>query len=117
MAQSDQQSITVGSSSTAVLARDVHPRDVVILTNNADEEIFLGIGEDAVLNEGICIEAGKQFAMRRYNKTMENEAINAICASGSKNLAVYVVNARFANVKISVNDSVSIDEDNTVATS
>jgi len=110
MAYNDQQSITVGTTSTAVLARDTRPRDVVILTNNADEEMFLGIGEDAVLNEGICIEAGKQFAMRRRTRTMENESINAICSSGSKNLAVYIVNARLANFYISVNDSVTVSE-------
>jgi len=58
-----------------------------IITNDSDEVIYLALGEAAVLNQGIRLNAnGGSFTMD-YN-LLSLSAINAISTSGSKNLCV-----------------------------
>ena len=79
-------SITVGATTTTVLAAG-GGRQVVVLTNDSDEAIYLGIGGAAVMNKGIRLNAsGGAYEINGTNAG--TAVINAICASGSKNLCV-----------------------------
>lgn len=80
----------VGATDTVVLAADAN-RKWAVLTNDSDEAIYLGMGEAAVMNEGIRLdpvaatEPAGQYIINAGNRF--TGAINAICASGAKNLA------------------------------
>ena len=78
--------VIVGNTTTVVLAEDVG-REVVFLSNIADERIDIGIGTAAVANKGIGVAKtdGVQKLTREDGAML---AINAICASGTKNLMV-----------------------------
>jgi hypothetical protein len=84
----NQGKTTVGSSSTSVLAEN-EKRQQLWLSNTSDEPISIRFGEDAVLNEGIVIAAGTGIVIDTFLSTLE---MNAICASGGKNLAFCEVN-------------------------
>lgn len=77
-------SVTVGSTSTAVVAANANRVKITII-NDSDEAIYLAYGKAAVSNKGIRLNANGG------NITEETwtGAINAICASGSK-VATYV---------------------------
>ncbi len=81
---------TVGAVSTEVVARNPM-RNVLYLSNDSDEAIYLAIGEAAVLGQGIALQAGQDdvqipFKLQDGDPGLR-EQINAICASGQKNLA------------------------------
>lgn len=72
--------VTIGSSSTSVLA--ARTRVSIMLTNDSDETIYVSKGATAVINKGIRLNAsGGAVVIDDWNG-----AISAICASGSKSL-------------------------------
>lgn len=78
--------VSVGSSTTLVLAAN-GTRRIANFVNDSDEDIYLALGEDAELNKGIRLNAGGgNYEINATN--MWRGAVNAICASGSKNLSV-----------------------------
>lgn len=81
---------TVGSSTTAVLTADAG-RKGLILVNDSDEAIYLAFGASAVANEGVRLNASGG-ALVLDNSLMTTQAINAICASGSKVLTYVAFN-------------------------
>ncbi len=83
-----ESSITVGNTTTVVSS--VKPsRGLLILVNDSNEVIYLGIGEAAVMNEGPRLNAsGGNFTFSEPNGNLTSAVINAICSSGSKVLTV-----------------------------
>ncbi len=82
--------VTVGSSTTKVLDAN-GDRRLLVLTNMSDEVIWLGLGEDAVVGEGIPLAAnGGNLEDEKLEPSdrMFVGQVNAICASGGKDLAV-----------------------------
>ncbi len=80
-------SVSVDATTTVVVAENTK-RGGLIMVNDSDETIYLALGADAVLNKGIRLNAaGGVYEINWTNMT--HEAVNAICASGSKNLTVH----------------------------
>ncbi len=79
--------VTVGTTSTSVLATS-GDRDWVVITNDSDETIYLALGSAAVLNKGIRLNANGGSLEISFDCPFIGQ-INAICASGSKNLCVF----------------------------
>lgn len=78
--------VTVGTA-TAELAATNNNRKYLRVTNLSNAAIYLGFGEDAVLNKGVYVAAsGGIFEMNINNLT--NEAVNAISSASSKSVAV-----------------------------
>lgn len=78
--------VAVGNTSTVVLAKKTD-RKYVALTNDSDETIYINVlGGTAVSNEGIRLNANGGYW--ELDATMAINGVNAICASGSKNLCV-----------------------------
>lgn len=78
--------VTVGSSTTVALAAQAG-RVTATFTNDSDEVIYLALGVSAVMNRGIRLNAnGGSYEINLSNPWAG--AVNAICASGSKNLCV-----------------------------
>ena len=72
---------TVGATTTEVLAAN-GDRIEAILCNDSDEVMYLGFGNDAVLNKGTRLNRrGGTIIIVAFTGV-----VNAICASGSKNL-------------------------------
>ena len=63
------------------------PRELIILCNDSDETIYLGIGATAVMNKGTRLNSNGGTYIASY-PDIPLCAINAICASGNKNLTV-----------------------------
>jgi hypothetical protein len=83
-------SVTVGNTPTAVLPA-TSARPLAILVNISDETIFLGFGQDAILNKGVALVAnGGSFAINDFSHNIFNGTVNAICASGGKTLTLQV---------------------------
>ena len=83
--------VAVGATTTVVVAEDPD-REVVILTNASDEAIDVTIGAAAVANQGVRLQPGVDTnPLILTAETGAMMAINAICASGSKNLAVQTI--------------------------
>jgi len=73
----------VGATNTVIVPANV-ARKYLAVVNDSDEAIYISIGEAAVLNEGIRLNAnGGSFEMTGEN--MSFKAINGISTSGSKN--------------------------------
>ena len=81
--------VTVGTGSTVVVTEDGE-RKYLLLTNDSNETIYLGIGADAVLNKGTRLNAeGGSFEMiRDLGGNFSHQKVNAISASGGKNLLI-----------------------------
>ena len=65
---------------------------MVILSNASNENISLNFGADAVLNSGVVLKPlGPPLILDSNGplSALVNQPINAICASGTKNLAHY----------------------------
>jgi hypothetical protein len=80
---------SVAATSTSVVARD-SSRSMLVLMNASDEDIFLGFDQAAVLNSGIGLPPdGDPLVISVHGPlgALVGCAVNAICASGSKNLA------------------------------
>lgn len=79
-------SVSVGSTSTEILAKNVD-RLFVLIINDSDETIYLAIGADAVLNKGIRLNAnGGVFEINSQNLYVG--VINGISESGNKNVTI-----------------------------
>ena len=81
-------SVSVGTGSTTALAAN---GDLVwiLLENDSDEVIYIAFGTAAVLNQGIRLNAeGGSLELSYETGFIDHRQINAICASGSKNLLV-----------------------------
>jgi len=80
------RSITVGSSSTLALSED-RTRVFARFTNDSDEVIYLMLGENAVMNQGIRLAAaGGAWEINSDNRY--TGSVYAICTSGSKKLLI-----------------------------
>lgn len=77
--------VTVAATTTEVLEAD-DKRVFARISNDSDEVIYLALGADAVLNQGIRLEVNGHFEINSTN--LYTGVINAICASGSKVLSV-----------------------------
>lgn len=73
---------SVGSSTTEILAANVSRRYAVIV-NDSDEEMYLGLGASAVMNEGLRLNRHGG-AWWCFGANLYTGAINGICSSGSK---------------------------------
>tara|TARA_R110002051_G_scaffold264295_1_gene324223 strand:- start:87 stop:416 length:330 start_codon:yes stop_codon:yes gene_type:complete len=83
-----QREVTVGTGSTEV-SKNVPSRNFLLLVNDSDEVVYISIGEDAVSNTGIRLNAsGGSYQMSQKGGNLTSSVINAICASGSKVLTV-----------------------------
>ena len=81
----------IGAATTIVLPKDPG-RSMVILSNASNENISLNFGADAVLNSGVVLKPlGPPLILDSNGplSALVNQPINAICASGTKNLAHY----------------------------
>ena len=79
--------VAVGSGNTEILAANVLRLSAVIV-NDSDEVIYLAVEDNAALNTGIRLNPNGG----SYTEEHSTEVINAICASGSKNVTVCSVN-------------------------
>lgn len=78
-------STTVGTTSTEILAANAK-RSHIYIHNNSNEEVFIAVGEAAVMNEGIRI-APKDSSGAIYVQDSQGisvEAFNAIGLTGGK---------------------------------
>lgn len=81
-----QDGVTVGSSTTQIAPVNAN-RLYLAIVNDSDEDIYLALGNSAVLNEGIRINAnGGSFEMNGTN--LFTGIVNGICSSGSKNVTL-----------------------------
>lgn len=78
------ESITVGNVSTVVKAANAD-RKQLILVNDSIEAIYIALGADAALNKGIPLHFKGSGILIDASCLL---AVNAICASGGKNLCV-----------------------------
>ena len=77
---------TIGSTTTLALAANAS-RIYASFVNDADEDIYLTFGTNAVMNTGIMLEAGRgSYEITRAN--LFKGQVNAICTSGGKILCV-----------------------------
>ena len=78
--------VAVDTSTTVVLAANASRKDAVFV-NDSNKPIYLARGNDAVLNQGIRLDAdGGTYQINRNNLFLG--AINAIAEGGAKNLTV-----------------------------
>lgn len=80
---------TVGATTTVVLAEN-GARTYLLLVNDSDTVIYLGIGAAAVLNKGPRLNAnGGAFEMiRDVGGNFSPQAVNAIASAAGKNLTI-----------------------------
>ena len=78
----------IGSSTTLALAVNTARKSALII-NDSDETIYIKIGVNAVLNEGIRLNAnGGAYEMSFKYGNLDTRAINAISSSGSKTVLI-----------------------------
>ena len=79
---------SIGTGTTLVLALN-EARVYALFVNDSDTTIYLRFGEDAVLNEGIRVNAnGGSFEMTQQQGNLYSGVVNGISSAGSKNLTV-----------------------------
>jgi len=79
---------SIGTTTTVALASNAN-RLYALLVNNSDEVIYFKLGANAVLNQGIRLNAnGGSYEMSKLLGNLYTGAINGICASGNKVLLV-----------------------------
>ena len=78
---------TVGTTSTLILPR-YGGRQYAILINDSNEDIYVNLGDAAVMNSGILLTP-KGGAIELTGENLHVGDIYAICNSGSKNLTYY----------------------------
>lgn len=79
-------SISVANTSTTILSATANRKSVVIV-NDSDESIYLALGNTALMNQGIRINAnGGAYEIGSTNLYIG--AIYGICSSGSKVVTV-----------------------------
>lgn len=77
-------SSSVGTSTTSVLGGN-SSRTGFVCTNLSSNNIFLGLANNAVLNQGIALLPGSSFAMDEY--TYSKGTINAIASTAGSTLS------------------------------
>ena len=78
--------VSVGGTTTKVLDANTARRFVEIV-NDSDETVYLALGDAAVMNKGIRLNAsGGSFSINALN--LYQGIIHAICSSGGKNITV-----------------------------
>ena len=83
-----QTAVTIANASTRVVNSN-DTRIYLLLINDSDETIYVKFDSSAVLNEGLRLNAnGGFYEMSPANANLFQGAVNAICASGNKNLLV-----------------------------
>jgi len=76
--------ISVGNTKTGVIAAN-SSRRFAIFVNDSDEDIYLSLGNNAAMNEGIRLNSsGGYFEINGTN--LYTGSVTAICSSGTKNL-------------------------------
>ena len=79
---------TVGSSSGTIVAANTS-RKLLASVNDSNDEVFLGIGETAVINEGIRLNAGGgSVVFGGSGLPLTLLAVNGIASGASKNVTV-----------------------------
>ncbi len=76
---------SIAATTTVVLAKN-HQRRLLVLCNDSDETMYLAFTESAVMNQGVRLKSEDYIALFEGDPGV-TEAVNAICASGSKVLA------------------------------
>jgi len=85
-ANTPKTGVVVGSSTTLALAANT-ARKSAVFTNDSNETIYLALGSEAAMNQGIRLNAnGGSYEINQTN--LYTGIVTAICASGSKNLCV-----------------------------
>ena len=75
--------VSIGSSSTEIVDA-LSTREELVIINDSDETIYLGLGGLAVVNRGIRLNAnGGSFSTDSWTG-----AVSGMCASGAKNVTV-----------------------------
>ena len=85
--------VSVGNTSTEVIAGS-SGRQMLMLSNDSDETIYLAVGAAAVLNKGIRLNANGGSVTFEANSLIGpvlTKTINAICTTGTKNLCIFEV--------------------------
>lgn len=77
---------TVGATTTAVLVAN-GARKYAVIINDSNEAIYIGLGVDAEMNKGIRLNANGGTLNLSGDRPFRG-AVNAICASGGKNLCI-----------------------------
>lgn len=78
----------IGAADTVALAANAN-RLYACFVNDGTEPIYLYLGDDAVMNKGIRLNAsGGSYEMSRELGNLYTGAINGICASGGMTLLV-----------------------------
>ncbi len=79
---------TIGVATGAALAAN-DERVYVLFINDSDTTIYLRLGEAAVLNQGIRVNAnGGSFEMTQQQGNLFDGVVNGISSGASKNLLV-----------------------------
>lgn len=81
-------SATVGVASTEIVPERTE-RVSLVLTNDADETIYLAIGAAAVMNKGIPLVVGEKLILETKDRAYA--VINGICTSGGKNICIFEI--------------------------
>lgn len=77
--------VTVGATTTKAADANTS-RKYLLLINDSDEAIYIKFGANAVMNEGIRLDAsGGVFEM---DTLIDTRQVNSICTTGSKTLLV-----------------------------
>ena len=86
----EPRNIEVFDVSTEVLSKDdAMLCEYIAIINDSDEVMYLSFGDDAYLNMGIRLNASGG-AIVWEGQSVPKTIINAICASGSKNICLQV---------------------------
>jgi len=78
---------TVATSTTTVLAAN-GKRKFALIINDGSADVYLRIGESAVLNEGILVTPDGSYEMSRALGNLSAAVVNGIVASGTVNVLV-----------------------------
>ncbi len=79
--------VSVDATTTIVLPEN-GARTYLLLVNDSNEKIYLGIGSPAVAGKGPRLNAEGGFFEMIRDRNLSNQPINAISASGGKNLTI-----------------------------
>jgi hypothetical protein len=86
-------SVSVGSASTKILSKNER-RGYATITNTSDEAIYVSLGEDAVMGQGVpLLFNGSSLEIGGGGDNFFDN-IYAICASGGKTLGIMELNTK-----------------------
>jgi hypothetical protein len=77
--------VDVGTSSTEVRAANTERR-YLLLVNDSDTEIYVALGTDAVLNEGIRLNSAGGWYEMLEGQNLYTGVVNAIASAATKRL-------------------------------